>query len=112
MTKKANQIPELTVHRASFIQADMVDQPSPGKSHTSDFFFLFFFLCNFDLPSVLTWHVAGLISTRSCHRVPYHVPERGSPFSAYKAGDTDSEVSPEGSTAVQYPVPFSTLHPV
>lgn len=54
LTKKtAYQSSEPTDHCASFTQSDMVVQPSPAESHTSDFLLT----CNSDLPSVLTWHL-------------------------------------------------------
>lgn len=74
-------------------------------------------VCDFDLPSMLTWHVAGLLFTvhrsRSCDRVAYHVTEYGSPFSEYKQEVLIRKfhLKRGESTAVQYPVPFSILHP-
>lgn len=45
-----------------FTQSDMVVQPSPTESHTSDFLLT----CNSDLPSVLTWHLdCGSVSLPS-----------------------------------------------
>lgn len=60
-TETAYQSSELST-ALGFTQSDMVVQPSPAESHTSDFLLT----CNSDLPSVLTWHLdCGSVSLPS-----------------------------------------------